>query len=113
LEEVYRDAITGIGRSRRLQADYLSLGREVGNVVDIQERQGRGDGEREDLAGLNGDLVIQVEKAPRQADISDNPMALVQFTTFRVPGLIVDRQRNQETIKAPSFQGGGHTAPKK
>ena len=105
------NAIMGIGRPRGFQPDYLSLGREVGNGLDIHERQGRGDGEGEKLTGLERRLVVEVEKAPRQTDIPGNSMALVQFTAFRVEGLVNDRQRNYETIKASFFQEGEHTAP--
>ena len=111
-EEVDGDAIIGIGRPRGFQADHRPLGRKGGKVVEIHEWQGRGDGKREELAGPEGGVVIQMEKASREADIPDNPVALVQFTAFRVPGMITDRQRNNETIEAPSFQRREHSAPK-
>lgn len=110
-EEIDGDAITGVGGSRGFHADYLCLGGEMGNRVEVQERQGRRDGEGEDLPGLEGRLMVEMEKAPRYTDISNNSMALVQFTAFRMQGLIMDRQRNYETIEAPSFQGGEHAAP--
>ena len=110
-EEVDGNAILGIGRPRGFQPDYFSLGREVGKMLDIQERQGRGNGEGEKLTGLERRFVVEVEKAPRQTDIPDNSMALVQFTAFRVESLVTDRQRNYETMKASSFQGGEHAAP--
>jgi len=110
-EEVDGNAILGIRRPRGFQPDYLSLGREVGNGLDIHERQGCGNSEGEKLTGLERRLVVEVEEAPRQTDIPDNSLALVQFTAFRVEGLVNDRQRNYETIKASSFHGGEHTTP--
>lgn len=111
MEEFYRDTETWIGRARGFQTDDLSLGFQIRNVVDIQERRGGADGEGEDLAGLEGRIMIQVEIAPRQADISNNPTPLVYFTTFRMPSLIMNRQRDEETIVASSFHGGGHITP--
>ena len=111
MEEVDGNAIFGIGRSRGVQPDYLSLGRQVGNVLDIQARQGCGNSQGEELTGKERRRVIEVEIASRQTDIPDNTTALVQFTTFRVEGMVADRQRNYETIKSSSFQGGEHAAP--
>jgi hypothetical protein len=84
LEELYGDAITGIGRLRGFQSDYFCLGFELGNMVDLQERNGREDGEGENPSGLEGRVMIEIEKAPRQTDISNNPMSLDKFTALRI-----------------------------
>ena len=97
------NAIIGLGRPRGFQPDYLSMGREVGNLLNIHARQGRGDSQGDQLTGLERPRLIEVEKAPRQTDIPDYPTTLVQFAAFRVEGLVTDRQRNYETIKASSF----------
>ncbi len=111
LEEIDGDAITGIGRLRRFQPDYLCPGEKVGNVVVILEWQVRGNGEGDDLTGLKGRLMIKMKKTSRETDISDNPVALLQFPAFRMQRLIADRQRNYQAIEAPSFQGKEHNAP--
>jgi hypothetical protein len=107
-DEVYGNAIIGVSESGWFQANYFYFGCEVGNVVTIQKGQRRGDGEVEELTGLEGRRVVNVKKASRKADISNNPLALVQFTTLRGTGLIPYRQWNQESAKAPSFHGGDH-----
>jgi hypothetical protein len=91
-EEVYRNPKTWIGRAPGFQTDDLPLSLQTRNGVDIQERHGGIDGEGEDLAGLEWRLMIQVEIAPRQADILNNPITLMYFTTFRIPSLIMKRQ---------------------
>ena len=106
LEEVYRDTETWIGQAPGFQTDDLPLSLQTRNGVDIQERHGGIDGEGEDLAGLEWRLMIQVEIAPRQADIPNNPATIKYFATFRITSLIMKRQGDEKTLVSPSFQGG-------
>ncbi len=90
--EVYRDTKTWIDWVPGFQTDDLPLSFQIRNVVDIQEKHGGVDGEGEDLAGLEWYIMIQVKIAPRQADIPNNPISLMYFTTSRIPSLIMNRQ---------------------
>jgi hypothetical protein len=108
LEEIYRDTATWTGWTPGFTTDDLPLSFQTRNVVDIQERHGGVDGEGENLAGLEWCIVIQVEIAPRQADIPNNPIPLMYFSTFRIPSLIMNPQRDEKTIVPSSFHGGEH-----
>ena len=108
LEEVYRDAETWIGWAPGFQTDDLPFSFQIRNAVDIQGRHGGIDGEGEDLAGLEWCIMIQIEIAPRQADIPNNPIPLMYLTTSRIPSLIMNRQRDEKTIVPSSFHGGEH-----
>jgi hypothetical protein len=108
LEEVYRDTETWIGWAQGFQTDDLPLSFQIRDTVDIQGRLGGLDGEGKDLAELEWRIMMQVEIAPRQADIPNNPIPLMYFTTSRIPSLIMNRQRDEKTIVPSSFHGREH-----